>query len=158
MDIKLNKDKRGQSYNKFTKENVDAILLRISRYVPYEIACVSQGVAAITFERWMDQGKLDLANGIDSDFANLYLRLAELKVAKIDENVGKILSDRRSHLGAQFILSRRFSQYFSDKTEVLELNERMDKWEKENRVKGMENGQETKEMDSSNAHEKGCPP
>jgi hypothetical protein len=155
MDVKLNKSHIGAKNTKFTPENIEAILAEIEKYVPHQIACASIGVSPDSLRVWMAQGRFDMFHNIESEHYHLVRRLELIKANKIKENVDRILASPNGHAGCQYILSRRFSYYFSDRTEIQELRQEIEEL-KAIRQGMLENGKEIKEVGSGDAHEKRC--
>lgn len=115
---------------KFTPENVAAILLRISRGVPYKIACGTRKVSESCWYKWVWKGEKDIDEGIDSEHAELVQSLREIEAGTIEENLVKIKETDKGHRGCEWELERRFWKYFSSHAQNIELNERVENLEK----------------------------
>lgn len=131
---------------KFKPEIVDEVLDKISKNIPYKVACLSSGVSERNFYLWRDKGERDLFEFKDTPHAEFVRRLAKIEAKKIQYNAERIESNENGHKGAQYILEKVFWKYFSPRGIDMELNERLEALEKK---QGVVNDEcETEEQDS----------
>jgi len=115
---------------KFKPEVIDQILQKISKYIPYKIACISSGVSERNFYLWKAQGEKDLFEFKKTPHADFVVRLAQIEAHRIGYNIEKVEDNENGHKGAQWILERVFWKYFSPKIAEIELNERVENLER----------------------------
>lgn len=116
---------------KFKPERVAKILDSISKGVPYKIAAEANGIADATFYDWMAKGSRDLREDIVSDYAQMVEAIREIEQKRIIKNQQNIEESPDGHEGAKWVLERVFWKYFSSKAIELEVNERLEKLERE---------------------------
>lgn len=121
---------------KFTPENVESILRKIKRTIPYKLACLSTGVSEKSFYLWKYQGIKDLEMGKDTPHAEFVKRLSNIEAERIGEAIYIVENAQEGHKGKQWLLEKGYWKYFSPRTAEIELNERVEALE---RQKGIEN-------------------
>jgi len=129
VQIKSNIDLGGRP-SKLNEERMNAILDDISHHVPYKIAAQANGIAERTLYHWIERGHADMENSIESDYSKFLHALARIKTDIIKHHVENIISSSKGHKGSQWILEHVFWQYFSSNVGIIELNERIEKLEK----------------------------
>lgn len=115
--------------SKFTPERCAAIIDSVSKYVPYEIAAVANGISERTFYSWMEQGKDDLDNDIDSEFSRFLQAIKSAEQNKIITNAGNIAAKDDKWQADGWLLERRHWKHFSNNAPLVELNKRLDELE-----------------------------
>jgi len=132
---------RPTKFNNLVKKR---ILEGIRKGAPYEIACNYAGIDYSTFANWRIRAKTRK----EPDFVEFFdtLRQVEGETAlmwldKIDKAM-----DEGLWTAASWKLERRYNKYFSNNSGVIEMNERLDKLEKES-TNGKQDGEKRSEED-----------
>lgn len=125
---------------KFTTERCQAIVLSISKGVPYQIAAEANGIGEETLYGWIRQGMKDINAGLDTEFSKFsetIKRAEEIKIARHLETI----QDKPDRWQADaWILERRWWKHFSSSAAVIDFNKRLSK---------MENGDPNGEVEGS---------
>ncbi len=116
----------GRPITKFKPERVEAILNEIKKGIPYVIAAEMHGIHESTFRDWRRNGRRDILEQIDSDYAKLVRSLREIEGNRIAMNISTIRESEKGHRGKEWELERSFWRYFSAKASEIELNERVE--------------------------------
>jgi len=115
--------------SKFTPERRQAIINDISKYVPYEIAAVANGVCERVLYDWLEQGRNDLAADINSDFSQFVQDIKRAEATRIKENAATLHDREEGWQSKAWLLERRHWKYFSNNAPLVELNKRLDELE-----------------------------
>lgn len=127
----VEKKKNGRPYTKFCPEIVNAILADMEAFVPQDIACRAHGLSPRSFLSWRTQGEEELDRDEETDFTRLLRAVEQIRSNHIKYHVSNIIETPQGHKGSEWILRRAYWKYFSDKAEVLELEDRISSLEKE---------------------------
>jgi len=116
--------------SKFTPERRAAIVDDISKYVPYEIAAQANGISERRLYDWLELGRKDLEDDIDSDFSRFLQDIKEAEKKKIINNAKYIEDKEEKWQASGWLLERRHWKHFSNNAPLVELNRRLDELEK----------------------------
>jgi len=116
--------------SKFTKEIRDAIIDAISHRVPYEYAAEGNGIAEVTLYDWINTGKNDMANNVESEYADFSKAIKRAEMTKIRQH-SDIISERPERWQADaWLLERRYAKHYGANSQLNELQNRLDRLEK----------------------------
>lgn len=118
---------------KFTPERRKAILESIAARIPYILAAQANGIGEETLYGWLRQGFADLSEGIDSEFAKFSEDLKKVEQEKIKHHLNKIDNNVERWQADAWILERRWHKLFGANAQLMELNDRLDRLEKESK-------------------------
>lgn len=130
---------------KFKPEIVDKILDKISKHIPYKVACLSSGVNEKSFYLWKEKGEKDLLENKDTPHAKFVERLSEIEANRMEYHINQLQYQENGHKGAQWVLERVYWKYYSPKVAEIELNERVEALEKQKGVENDKSDSEEKE-------------
>jgi hypothetical protein len=126
MDECMQKNPGGRP-SKATPERLQAILLTISKRVPYIIAAEANGICEATLYDWLDTGRQHIAEGIDSDLAKFSESLKKIESELIAKHL-KNIDDCVDRWQAQaWLLERRWWRHFTPHGSLKDLSEEIDK-------------------------------
>lgn len=120
----LNKYSVPSSLNKM---KIDKVCESIKRGVPIKIACRAAGFSYTSFLGYKNQGNLDIDADLDTVFSQLVKRINQIDDERISSALADIREEKRGHLGAQWVLEKKYWKNFSARAETLELNEEIEK-------------------------------
>lgn len=149
--------KAGKQYvpRTVSKEKLKKILNFIKLGSPVKYAAESNQLTKQQFYNIINQGLCDIEND-NLDTLPVFL-VDSLRTIERDDVI-RCLSDIREndkgHKGAEWILEHKYWREFGANAQIKELSDDIDKLKQ--KKDELNNGKETKEMDSSNAHEEGC--
>jgi len=110
---------------KLDKNKIDAILLSVSKRVPYEIAAYACGVTYQTLYNWINTGKEHLQKGLDTDHARFVQALYQVEQEKIIYHSDKIADNIERWQSDAWMLERRWAKHYGPNAQVNELNEKL---------------------------------
>ncbi len=125
------KIRTGRKPDPATEERLQKIMEAIGNGVPYEIAAEANWISPRYLYECIAQGKVDLEHGDDTPKARLAQGIRDKELKDITSCLSDIREKEKSHKGAEWILERRFWKHFSSNVPTIELNEKMDRLEKE---------------------------
>lgn len=153
MEIKP--DKQVRSPRKVTQEMLDKVLACIKRGAPIKYAAEANQITKGHFYNLINQGLCDLDHGItDSIHARLVDSLRHIEMEDVIRCQEDIRESDKGHKGAEWTLEHKYWREYGMNAQIKELSDDIDKLKQ--KKDELTNGKETKEMDSSNAHEEGC--
>jgi len=127
----MTENKRGQP-TKFTPEIKEKLLVAIRKGAPYSMACDYAGIDYTTLLNWKKKAndeKLD-------DYIQFFKDLKEaegLTALVWLEKIDKAMNDG-AWQAAAWKLERRHYKHFSSQAGIIEMNERLDRLEKEGKL------------------------
>jgi transposase-like protein len=121
--------KVGRPFETFTPERREAILLSISKRIPYEIAAESNGISERRLYQWIKQGRKDLDNGKCSEHAQFAQAIKKIEEEKMLEHLTVIQAMPERWQAHAWMLERRWWKYFSPNAALVEFNKRLDEME-----------------------------
>lgn len=112
--------------SKFTPERVEEILKAVKRGHPFELIAQSNMIGISTLEGWITQGRKDLEEGIDSEFAKFSGAIAKIWAEAIELNLHKTEAGAKGWQGAFAVLQThpRSRRYFSANGDAIEKFEK----------------------------------
>lgn len=113
--------------SKLTPERSSAILISISKRVPYAIAAPANGVHEDTLYEWISRGLRDIKEGIDSEYSRFSESLKKIEQEKIIHHIDKINENVDRWQADAWILERRWWKHFSPNGALRELANDVDK-------------------------------
>lgn len=116
---------------RFTPERVQAILKDIEDEIPYRQAALSNGVSEQGFYKWIEKGEAELHAGIQTEHTQLVEAINTIEKKRIKDHMDRIKFSPKGHDGSKWILERRYWKQFSSYLINKEINERLDKLERE---------------------------
>ena len=117
---------------KFTKETRDKLLVAIRKGAPYELACNYARIDYTTLLNWRDKAEIDKEQEYIDFFEDL--REAEGTTALVWlDKIDKSMNDG-AWQAAAWKLERRHYKHFSSQAGIIEMNERLDRLEKEGKL------------------------
>jgi hypothetical protein len=122
--------------SKFTPERCASIIDAIYHRIPYEIAAEANGICLDTLYEWLKTGRNHQAEGIDSQYVIFSESLKRAEMQKIREHTDIIAARPERWQADAWLLERRWYKYFGPNAQVNELNERLDKIERNSTNEG----------------------
>ncbi len=110
-----------------TNPIIESIRLR----VPYKLAAQANGVHESTFYNWMNRGEADLKEGVDSPEANFFERVKGVEHDLIIQHNENINQSPERWQAQAWLLGRRWHEFYSDNTAVVQLHEKIDAMKRE---------------------------
>ena len=110
---------------KFTPEIAKAIVNDISNRIPYALAAEANGICEDTLYEWINRGKRDKKEGIESGFATFSESIKKTELKKIREHMEVIAEREKNWQAHAWILERRWYKYFSPNAPILEFERRL---------------------------------
>lgn len=110
----------------FNPERCAKIIESISNRIPYIIAAEANGICEGTLYQWLDDGRKDIAAGLDTDKARFSEAIKNTEQQKIKEHLECIKNMPERWQAQAWILERRWWKHFSAKAEVLEFQRQLD--------------------------------
>lgn len=143
-------------FRKATPEKLNAIISSIGNGLPVKYAAGAEGLTKTQFYNLINRGEWDLENGNeDSMCAQLVVTMRKMEKKRIEKCLSDIISDSKSHKGAEWFLERRYWRQFGSNAQVKELSEEIEALRKQ--LNGAKHhGKETEEIHTENETEEGC--
>jgi len=113
----------------FTDERAASILEDIACHVPYILAAEANGICEDTLYEWINRGKRDKADGLDTQFSRFSENIKRTEVNRIKEHTQKIFNNVERWQSDAWLLERRWYKHFGANAQLNELNARLDKLE-----------------------------
>lgn len=113
--------------SKFTPERRADIIDDIFHRVPYEFAAEANGICEETLYIWINRGKKELREGIESDYTVFFKDLKRAEVKRIRAHSDAIADHVDKWQGDAWLLERRWHKHYSTNVGLNELNSKMDK-------------------------------
>lgn len=113
----------------FTEERAASILEDISCHVPYLLAAEANGICEDTLYEWINRGKRDKANGLDTQFSRFSEDIKRTEVNRIKEHTNKILNNVERWQSDAWLLERRWYKHFGANAQLNEMNARLERLE-----------------------------
>lgn len=131
--------------SKFTPERRAAIILAISKRVPYEYAAEGNGISEETLYDWLRTARKHESEGITSDYTIFSEGIKNAELSRIVEHNEKIASNIERWQADAWILERRWPKHYGPNAQINEMNRRLAQLEgtpngKENEEKGSKEG------------------
>ncbi len=114
---------------KYTPERLKGILNSISLRIPYELAAEANGIRESTLYAWINQGKNEKDQELDTPLAKFSEDIKKLEQKRMATHLKKIRANVKNWQADAWILERRWSKYFSSNALLKEQEERLSKLE-----------------------------
>ncbi len=115
-------------FRKLNKNLIDTLVDEIFQGSTYRLACECNGISLRIFQVWYQQGLCDIEHDKeDSLCAYLVHSLARVRQKEVIKCREDILSDPKSHKGAEWTLERVYWRDFSSSASVIEFAEVLEK-------------------------------
>jgi hypothetical protein len=114
---------------KYTPERLKGILESISHRIPYELAAEANGISEVTLYDWINTGRADSDNGIDSVLAQFSKDIKRIEEKRMYGHLNKLKKNVKNWQADAWILERRWHKYFGSSVPLKELDERIKKME-----------------------------
>ena len=92
--------------------------------VPFQYCAEGCGIDYTSFQNWMNQGEMDIKDGIESIFSDLFLRIKKTYAKVVRDSVLKIKSGDKGWTGEAWVRQRR-DNAFMDKQEIVSGDEKV---------------------------------
>lgn len=122
-------NKRQCTQKKFCKEIIDAIVKDIAEGSHHKFACEANGVTEKMFYVWLEQGRLDIQEEIDSLNVYLVQSLSKVKMHDVKELQGMIRREEKGHRGAEWTLEHAYWRQYGQSAANIEMEERLNRME-----------------------------
>ncbi len=113
--------------SKFTLERRVAIIDDISHRVPYEFAAEANGICEETLYVWLQRGKQECKDGIESEYAVFFQDIKRAEAQKMRGHSDNIADHVEKWQADAWMLERRWHKHFSTNAGLNELNSKLDK-------------------------------
>ena len=130
--------------SKFTAEIRKAIIADIADAIPYEYAAEANGVSQRILYVWLDQGRKDQDEGIESDFSVFLQDIKRAERERIRKHKENIDNGSDTWTCDAWMLERRWWKHYSKSAPILDFEQRLKKME-EGTSNGKVDSSETKE-------------
>lgn len=114
---------------KYTPERLERILQDIADRIPYEFAAEANGIDESTLYDWINKGKLDNQNDLDTPLAQFSKDIKRIEANKIKYHMQKISDNVERWQSDAWVLERRFYKHFGANVLQKEQEERLSKLE-----------------------------
>lgn len=133
--------------SKFTPERCNDIVHDISNRIPYVLAAQANGISEKTLYNWLEKGEAHQNDGIDSEYTVFLQAIKKAERERMKKHLD-IIADRPERWTADaWILERRWSKYFGNNSQLIELNNRLAKLEQGEKHEEESNDQERSRQD-----------
>lgn len=119
------------THSKCTPERTIPIIESIRQRVPYKLAAQANGVHESTFYNWMMRGEEDLKNEFPSAEAAFFESVKKVEQELIIQHNQNINQSPERWQAQAWLLGRRWHEYYSDNTAVVQLHEKIDAMKRE---------------------------
>jgi len=140
--------KIGRPFETFTPERRKAILLSISKRIPYEIAAESNGISERRLYEWLQKGRKDLDAGKDTEHAQFAQSIKKIEEEKMYEHLTMLQAMPERWQAHAWILERRWWKYFSPNAAIVEFNKQLERMLEDKDQGEIDHGTEAKELDT----------
>lgn len=113
--------------SKFTPEIRAAIVDDIAHRIPYEFAAEANGICEETLYIWINRGKKDRAEGIESDYSVFLKDIKAVERNRMREHSDNIAERPERWQADAWLLERRWSKHYGPNAQINELNAKLDK-------------------------------
>jgi hypothetical protein len=121
--------------NKYTPTRLKSILQDISDRIPYEFAAEANGIRESTLYAWINQGKDEQDQGLDTPLAKFSEDIKRIEAEKIKHHLEKLNNNVERWQSDAWILERRWHKIFGANVLQKEHEERLAKLEEANKAK-----------------------
>jgi len=118
--------------SKFTSENKEKLLIALQKGAPYELACNYAGICYNTFLNWKRKAEVENIPCFVEFFNDLKKAEGQTALIWLDK-IDKAMNEG-AWQAAAWKLERRHNKYFSSQAGIIEMNERLDKLEKSDKI------------------------
>lgn len=117
---------------KFTAETKEKLLIAIRKGAPYELACNYARLDVSTLYNWKEKAEVDKLPEYIQFFEDLKEAEGQTSLIWLDK-IDKAMNEG-AWQAAAWKLERRHNKYFSSQAGIIEMNERLDKLEKADKI------------------------
>ena len=117
---------------KFTAETKEKLLIAIRKGAPYELACNYARIDYTTLLLWKKKAEIELVQEYIDFFRDLKEAEGQTSLIWLDK-IDKAMNEG-AWQAAAWKLERRHNKYFSSQAGIIEMNERLDKLEKADKI------------------------
>ena len=110
---------------KYTPERLKSILNDISHRIPYLFAAEANGITDVTLYDWINKGKEDAANDLDTPLARFSCDIKRIEAKRIQTHLNKLRKNVKNWQADAWILERRWYKHFGANALQREQEERL---------------------------------
>ena len=127
----MSRGEGGGGPSKFTPEMRAAIVADIADSIPYEYAAEANGISERLLYFWLERGRLDREEGVDSDYATFLQDVKKVERTRIKTHKDNIAGGSPTWTCDAWMLERRWWKHYSRSAPVLDFEARLKKMEEE---------------------------